>query len=227
MKTKLLILATLLFFSCSDIDSTEKDIIDGVENSTTNINTPTPPERMINIMTPIQLYDNYFLDESNNIFGIDNTGLTPILIVDENENELYLETFFKLDDDLYFEILTSTPEDNFIDYFKQSENTISIINILPTKPELLRPIWRNDDFGLSQTNVDGILCTDVRNFYMSSGIERFFMVNGTAYVSDHGLYFNVTDGRYNEEIIVRENALYFWDKSLIFPEKVKEVGEIW
>jgi len=183
-------------------------------------------------MKPITEFQNYFFTDSNQLSGIAADDVEIITVVDNEDNPIQLFDFFSKSGDLYFHIKdqdNSDPENPVtVDkYFCQSSGIISEITSLPDNPAISRSQFVNADYSIENFTYEGTLCSDVRNLLMESGIERFFMVDGYSLFEGAGFYFNVSDGRYNEETMVREPGLYFWPINRKGISRIKEKGNIW
>ena len=84
-----------------------------------------------------------------------------------------------------------------------------------------------EEFIIENFDYEGTSCSDVKNIVIESGVERFFMVDGFSHFPGIGLFFNVSDGRYNETKMVRDKALYFWPVDKPSINIVLDPGELW
>ncbi len=160
-------------------------------------------------------YQNYFVTESGQLYGLDEQGAKRINPVDEEETPITISDFFIKGGDVYFtvqDIDNTDPENPVVNetYYKQKNGNAEIISSIPSKPGIVRVSLNNEEFTIENFDYQGKACSDVRNLVTESGLERFFMVDGSSHFPGIGLYINVSDGRYNERIMVRDKGLYFW-----------------
>jgi hypothetical protein len=215
MKIKNLLFAILLFvcIGCySDGDDNENSINDGGAEAME--------------LKPIKEYDAYFLTENKALYGINDSGIEIIITKDIEGKLLKVNDFFKFNNKLYFEFIFYKENENQKKYFVQSNNITKKIYDLPTKPVSSRSIMISGAFSIQNFNYidpntdESILCSDIKNLNMQSGIERFVLVNGYKEYLYNGLYFNVEIGRGD----TRKPGLYFWKWNKTTPTMLEEKG---
>ena len=177
----------------------------------------------------IKTYDAYFYArEMKRLFGITEKAIEKIEVIDQDGDAVLINDFFKKGGVLYFsvnEIETVTEEvenlktgkkekvtvdKSVTKFYQQKETTISEIDELPEKPSLSRAHYDSKEFTITDFEYEKKPCTDVKNISRIAGIERFFMVDGFFHYAGSGMFFNVSDGRYDKDIMVREKGLYYW-----------------
>ena len=186
------------------------------------------------MIKPITTYDAYFLSNKN-LFGIDIQGVKQIEIIDEDGDDVSLLDFFTSFGTLYFSVLEDdsvevdgeTVTESVINFYSQKNDTVTKISALPEKPVLSRSKYEHAEFSISDMEYQGKDYTDVKNIAVVSGVERFLMVDNFVHYQGQGLYFNVSDGRYNDKVVVRKNGLYFWDVTKKAIEFIKNEGVMW
>lgn len=216
-------------------------LIVNCDDSKSNYNAPNDPsipdenisqiKQEEGMIKAIPVCQNYFLTESKKLYGLDEQGAKIITVVDLNDDPVDLNDFFIKSGDLYFtieEVDSTDPENPIVNYVynKQSGNTVSTIKSLLSRPTLSRSQLSNSEFSIETNQWETKDVSDIRNKNMESSV-RVFLVNGFSHFPDIGLFVNVADGLYNENVMVRENGLYFWPINRSAINKVLDSGEIW
>lgn len=187
------------------------------------------------MIKPIANYDAYFLTKDSKLYGIDIQGVKKIDVIDQDGDEVKLNDFFISGGNLFFsvtEIDTVEIDGNNVSegityFYKQSKGEITKVDKLPAKPVQSRSHYEHAEFTIKDTKYENKDYTDVKNLIVTSGIERFLMVDNFLHYDGQGIYFNVSDGRYNEVITVRDEGLYFWDVTKSAIEYMIGEGIMW
>ena len=234
MRSKIYSLLFIFLLSCN-VAETESIIQNSEEEQTIEDQEEQEEEittEEIKMIKPIPEYQNYFFTNNGALFGLDESGATRINITDDEENPINIADFFIKKGDLYLIEITidNTDPENPVEteiYHKQSGGEVTTVTSLPTRPTLSRSQLNTEEFTIENFDYEGKMCSDVRNLKIESGVERFFMVDGFLYLPDVGLFFNVSDGRYNETTMVRDKALYFWPVNKPSINVVLDPGKLW
>lgn len=189
------------------------------------------------MIKPISNFDAYFLTsgDGKKLYGIDIQGVKKIDVIDQDGDEVVINDFFTSGGSLYFavgevesiEVDGQAINETNENYYKQTSNTITKIDKLPEKPKQSRISFDSSEFTIKEIAYENNPYTDVKNIVVTSGIERMKMVNNFLHFSGQGLYFCVSDGRYNEVVRVREAGLYFWDVTKSGCEYLLNEGVMW
>jgi len=175
-------------------------------------------------MKTIKFYNTFFYSENKKLYGFIKNTPVEIDIINQDGDLLILEDFFKKNDELYFktkEIDYTDPENPIeeIKFFKQKNEDLIELEKLPNKPSISRVQLKDDIFSIQNFRYESILCSDVKNLKIKSGIERFYLVDGYSKL-ENGLLFNVSEGRPG----VKEPGLYFWSENKFSIDKIFNKG---
>lgn len=191
------------------------------------------------MIKPIPKYQNYYYTSSGQkkLYGLSADGVSSAIdIIDQDGEPLNMTDFFVKLDNLYFTIKTIEKPDKkdpveVVTYYKQDlDGTVLEQKTLPEKPTFSRVTLDNSEFTIKDNSFENKNCTDVlnKNRDFDSGVERFYEVNAFSYFPESGIYIYVSDGRYNEKIMVKNKGLYYWAICCKRLEKIKlPEGEIW
>lgn len=181
------------------------------------------------MIKPISNFDAYFLTsgDGKKLYGIDIQGVKKIDVIDQDGDEVTINDFFTSGGSLFFAVTEIEEETSATNFYKQSAGTITKLDALPEKPKQGRISYDSPEFTIKETVYEGATYTDVKNIVVTSGIERMKMVNNFLHFMGQGLYFCVSDGRYNEVVRVREAGLYFWDTNKSGCEYLLNEGVMW
>ena len=193
-----------------------------------------PKNEMECNMKAVKNFEHYFFTDNGQLFGVDDQFLKRIEPIDQDGDLLWVVGFNKSkekgEDVLYFTTIETDSTDTKAQvqvekHYKQlcgemTEERTGTVYQTPARSKL-----SGVNFSIKDFDYQGTACSDVRNLPMKSGIERFFMVDGF-FENDLGLFFNVSDGRYNETTMVRQPGLYFWDIKSKGITRMTEKGEL-
>lgn len=205
-----------------------------------------PPQEGLKMLKAIKESPNYFIKDTKQLFSIDSHGVNTIPILNEDDNAIELVDFFRKSSESFFTIKTYSEIDNpdydpleepqsqpekiyeeIITFYKQVDEEVSKIDLLPNKPPVSRTQYTSQTFTIENDDYEGTMVSDVRNETMGSE-ARFFLVNGAAaYVPEVGLFFHVQDGLYDDTHMVRENGLYFFPENRKSVQKINTTGVLW
>lgn len=210
MKKLLLVLLIILIASCNTLE--DKDML-----------------------ASLPVYPKYFVDTNKKLFGLGNEGIIPVPILDTEGDTVSINDFFTVNGVIYITKTTSVQMEDPVNsgefitetltvYYKQEGGVMTEVENIPAKPSQGRKQLLNSEFTMEDFDYQGTLCTDTRNLYMSSGIERNILINAYCYIAGYGLYFYIKIGR---DPVIRPEGLYFWPLDKPAVQKMKDIGEIW
>ncbi len=178
-------------------------------------------------MKAVKIFPNYFYTDNGQLFGIDSKTPERIEPIDQDGDLVDISDFFlkveKSENVLYFSVNELVDEKMTVKFYKQLCGEISSVKTIPSAPVPARSKLKSENFTIEDFDYQGKACSDVKNRKTESGVERFFMVDGYVLI-DGGLVYNVSDGRYNDTIVVRKAGLYFWDAGKQTGQMVKDKG---
>lgn len=187
------------------------------------------------MLASLPIYPKYFVDTNKKLFGLSDQGIISIPILDTNGDTTTIDDFFSVDGIIYITRTTTVEVEDpnnpgtFITetlntFYKQEDGIMSEVPNIPAKPTQGRKQLLSSEFTMEDFDYLGTLCTDIRNLYMSSGIERNYLVNAYCYITGYGLYFYIKEGR---DPVIRPEGLYFWPLAKPAIQKMKDIGEVW
>jgi hypothetical protein len=162
------------------------------------------------MIKPIKQYSAYFFAKTGKLYGLTESTIDTIDVIDQDGDDIFVIDFFTKSGNLYFQILEDSDGESSVHFYQQKQDKIAEIDVLPEKPVKTRAHYNSKEFTITDFKFEDEKCSDVKNIVTESGVERFFNVDGFYHFEGYGIFFNVKDGRYNEEIVVRDNGLYFW-----------------
>jgi hypothetical protein len=196
------------------------------------------------MIKPIKTHDAYFFSNEKRLWGIEEKQIKNIEVIDQDGDVVTINDFFTKSGSIYFQVTEIETEKTEIEDGKgnkekvdvdkmivrcycQKAGTITEISELPERPAANRSHLNTKEFSITDFDFEGKPCSDVKNLTRESGIERFFMVDGFYHYEGSGLFFAVSDGRYNEETVVREAGLYYWSTKNSGIEYLERKGTFW
>ena len=178
----------------------------------------------------LQEYENYY-HTGNKIFGIDDAGLHPIVVMDTNDKPVNLNSFAVIDSIIYLSVKTYEQGDPIPDtdpvqykavevfyYFCQEDDVISVIDVTDF------PETTNTNTIELDSKPYKIVTGDYKGMPISSVYQNTLKMNHMPVdgyvVNNMGLYFHVTAPSGTKA------GLWCWPVGGN-PRWVKELGRLW
>jgi len=183
-------------------------------------------------MKSLPTYQKYFFDSNKKLFGIDENGLQPVAVLDQDGDIMSLYDFFSVSGKLYLTVKSMQESldedgnpimDEITTYYEQSNGAIQEVSSIPARPVQGRKQLNNSEFTITNNVYNGQDVSDLQNIFIGSGIERFILLNAYCYFQGVGLWIYVKEGRGD----IRPEGLYYWPVDKPSLSRVKGKGEIW